>query len=60
MKLSKPQSNLLKSISDGPMSVVDHYPPAKILVSKGLAEWNKYGRLTITSLGKNHLTNTKS
>lgn len=54
MKLTKPQRELLETL---PRVVVESYPPAKALVAKGLAKWNKgdgwYGnpRLEITNAG---------
>lgn len=54
IKLTKPQGLLLVEISMGDTYVVDSHPPAKKLVSLGLARWNaRY--LSITDAGRKHL-----
>lgn len=43
MKLSIPQQKLLAELYRSPhgVKVVDYYPPAKVLVRFGLAEWRQ-------------------
>ncbi len=45
----------MRQISVNPCKVVDYYPPAKVLVSKGLAIWNARQYLEITEKGKNEI-----
>lgn len=59
MKLSTPQFQLLTSLVAGPRPVEDYFPPAKILVRAGFAEWvtTKQSRslLKITHEGRKRL-----
>ncbi len=40
-KLSEPQKALLAEIAPRAQPVAEYYPPAKGLVAKGLAEWER-------------------
>ena len=51
-KLSAAQLELLVQLSLGPQHVVDYYAPAKKLVERGLAEWDRRDNLRITEAGK--------
>jgi hypothetical protein len=55
VKLSKPQLELLQLLGQkGPRFVVDYYPPVKVLIRLGLAEYK--GRLfCITEAGAKQL-----
>lgn len=59
-KLSKVQINLLRLIKDKPVHVAEYYPPVKVLIRHGLAQWEgKPGRsLKITDRGLSVLNGT--
>lgn len=54
MKMSDAQLRLLRDIALGPHYVADYYPPAKVLVRLGFAEWLGHC-LGITPSGREEL-----
>jgi hypothetical protein len=52
MKLSKPQSELLESLLDGPRHVADYYKPFQRLMSLGLVRLNSHGNACLTECGE--------
>ncbi|MDH2090584.1 hypothetical protein N5K21_17775 [Rhizobium pusense] len=52
VKLTKPQIELLKDVSNGADHCVQEYRPAQSLVSKGYCVWATLSRLEITDAGR--------
>ena len=50
-KITEPQARLLHQINEGKKRVNQSYPPASVLVRKGLAYW-QHPHLTITDAGR--------